>query len=102
MHDSLLAWWRHRKRVGIQTADYEWLKKVAVGTLRQPGLDTVSMLKLERALYMLDKRTPQIAWPAYSTELAWQAELCPGCQALRQERRASGCANAGQGVAPVW
>lgn len=100
--DSLRRWSRHRRQVGIMTSDYGWLKSVAVATLRQPGFDDVSMLSFERALFMLDKRTPQIAWPEYSVELARQAELCPGCQALRRERHAAGCADAARTTASVW
>ena len=102
LYDELRAWSRNRGRVGIVTSDYEWLKAVAGKTRRQPGFGGVSMLSLERALFMLDKRTAQIAWPEYSVEILRQAELCPGCHALRDERHAARCAHVVEQAASVW
>jgi hypothetical protein len=100
--DDLRAWSRHRRRVGIVTSDFDWLRNVATATLAQPGFVGVSMLSFERALFMLDKRTPQIAWPEYSIELARQAELCPGCQVLRRSRHVLGCAQAEGDDLALW
>ena len=100
--DGLRAWFRHRRRVGIDTSDFDWLRRVARATLSQPGLGGVSLLSLERALFMLDKRTPQIAWPEYSIEIARQAELCPGCQVLRRTPHSLGCSQTVGGEASLW
>ena len=101
--DGLRAWTRDRRRFGITTSDYGWLRMVAVATRGQPGFGGVSMLNLERALIMLDKRTGQITgWPAYSITLARHAELCPHCQVLRRTYHLQDCRNSTSGPASRW